>query len=158
MNRKIIIIKNNQSGKEVWRYDGYVIAESGLGIIVKARFNRSDLLFNGILLKEGDRFLELYLFEKWFNIYQIYDRDDKALKAWYCNITRPIRLDDGFLFYDDLALDLLVYPDGRLLSLDEDEFMGLDLSEEDARKARAALRELRQIFRTNHPLDISSFI
>ena len=69
------IIKNNHKGEEVWRYAGKILAETAKGIIAEAFFNRADLEFNGITLKEGDRFLELYLFGKWFNIYEIYDRD-----------------------------------------------------------------------------------
>jgi protein associated with RNAse G/E len=56
--------------------------------------------------------VELYLFGKWFNIYEIYDRDDQLLKAWYCNITRPVRLLGNEVHYDDLALDLLVFLTG----------------------------------------------
>jgi hypothetical protein len=41
-----------------------------------------------MLLKQRDRFLELYLFDRYFNIYEIYDRDTGILKGWYCNITR----------------------------------------------------------------------
>jgi hypothetical protein len=42
---------------------------------------------------------------------------------------------------------LLVYPDGRQLVLDEDEFAELELSEADQQQARRALGELQALFR-----------
>ena len=79
------IIKNDHSGKQVWEYDGKVIEKTSTALLVEAYFNRSDLLFNGVLLRDGDRFLELYLNGRWFNIYEIHDKDSNAIKAWYCN-------------------------------------------------------------------------
>jgi len=158
MDNTIRIIKNDHTGCEVWHYQGEIIAQSANGLIAKAHFNRADLEFNGVLLKENDCFLELYLFEKWFNIYEIFDRDDGELKAWHCNITKPVRLDKGDILYDDLALDLLVFPDGRRLVLDEDEFVALNLTEEDQRTARSALQELEELFEGHTPLDVFSLL
>lgn len=158
INSDVTIIKNNHLGEEVWRYAGKIIAETTKGIIAEAYFNRSDLAFNGIMLKEGDRFLELYLFGKWFNIYEIYDRDSGLLKAWYCNITRPVRMTDHTIHYDDLALDLLVLPDLRQLALDEDEFTALDLNKTDQQDARSALKELQNLFSQKEEINIRDLV
>ena len=158
INSDMTIIKNNHIGVEVWRYAGKIIAESPKGIIAEAYFNRSDLEFNGILLKEGDRFLELYLYGKWFNIYEIHDRDSGLLKAWYCNITRPVLVAEHTIRYDDLALDLLVYPDLRQLSLDEDEFLSLDLNKADQQNARSALKELQTLFSQSELVNIRDLV
>lgn len=124
------IIKNNHLGQEVWRYPGKLLIQSQNGLLFEARFNRSDFDFNGLLLKKNDLFLELYLYKKHFNIYQIYDRDTKLLKAWYCNICRPVVVENSTVSYDDLALDLLVFQDGRKMILDEDEFTDLGLADD----------------------------
>ena len=68
-----------------------------------------------------------------------------TLKAWYCNVTYPTIFEDGVIIYIDLALDLLVYADGRHLVLDEDEFLELNLGEEDEKKAREALKRITGI-------------
>jgi len=154
--RQIIIIKNDHIGREVWRYPGRVIDQSREAIVVEAFFNRKDLQFNGVLLKEGDRFIEYYSKRKWFNIYEIFDRDDLVLKAYYCNVTHPPTWSDSYLQYDDLALDLLVFPDGRQLALDEDEFLKLELSDIEIANARQAMIELENIFSSNRPEPISS--
>lgn len=154
MPEEITIIKNNHLGEEVWRYQGKQLSRSSRGILFEAFFNRTDLKFNGILLKNKDLFLELYLFGKYYNIYEIHDRDSGQLKAWYCNVTRPVKLADGSLSYDDLALDLLVFPDGHQLVLDEDEFEPLPLSDDERRCALDGLKELQDLFVREHPLDI----
>ena len=158
INSDVTIIKNNHKGEEVWRYAGKIFAETPKGIIAEAFFNRSDLEFNGITLKEGDRFMELYLFGKWFNIYEIYDRDNELLKAWYCNITRPVRILGQEIHYDDLALDLLVFPDRRQLALDEDEFIALGLNKTDQQNARSALKELQDLFSQNEKVNIRDLV
>jgi hypothetical protein len=158
MTGEMTIIKNDHNGQEVWRYPGRVLVQSPRGYLFEAHFNRSDLDFNGMLLKENDRFLELYLLGKYYNIYQIYDRDDGRLKGWYCNVTKPVRVKDSSISYDDLALDLLVFPDGRQLVLDEDEFAELSLPAELAQNARAGLAELQQLFREKFPLDVRKLV
>jgi predicted RNA-binding protein associated with RNAse of E/G family len=158
MQDAFTIIKNDHLGREVWRYAGKLISRSEKGLLFEAHFNRSDLDFNGMLLKQDDRFLELYPFDKYFNIYEIYDRDSGLRKGWYCNVTRPIRILDASISYDDLALDLLVFPDGRQLVLDEDEFAELNLDAGLKEKALKGLRELQQIFRDLAPFDVHKLI
>lgn len=143
MQNEISLIKRNQLGVEVWRYSGRLMNQTPRGVLVEAAFNRSDLPFHGLVFRHNDRFLELYLRDCWFNIYEIHDRDTDAIKGWYCNVTRPAEITPDHIAYDDLALDLLVYPDGRQLVLDEEEFRALNLPEEDANKARAGLSELK---------------
>lgn len=155
---QVTIIKNDHEGNETWRYDGSIIKQSDQGILAQAYFNRSDLEFNGILLKEEDRFLELYLFGKWFNIFEIHDRDEKFIKAWYCNVTRPVRFRDSLVFYDDLALDLLVYPDGKQLSLDYEDFVQLDLPEDEKKKALAGLEELKALFSRSGTVSVHDLV
>jgi len=97
-------------------------------------------------LKEGDRFLELYPYGRWFNIFEVHDRDTGELKAWYCNVTRPVNSLDGQITYDDLALDLLVFPDGKQLALDYDEFKDLGLDPEEEAAALSGFGELKALF------------
>ena len=130
----------------MWEYKSKIIEKTPSVLLLEAYFNRSDLMFNGVLLREGDRFLELYPTSKWFNIYEIHDKDDDEIKGWYCNITRPARFDEEKISYDDLALDLLIYPDRKILVLDEDEFRSLSLEPAEILNARNGLDQLKEIF------------
>jgi hypothetical protein len=143
----VIVIKRNLAGQETWRYNGKVYYQKDELILLEAFFNRSDLPFHGIVLREGDRFQEAYIFDRWYNIFEIYDREDASLKCWYCNITRPVVMTGSEISYIDLALDLLVFPDGRQLVLDQDEFEEMELDESTKKQALTALKELQDLFR-----------
>ena len=141
----LAIIKLNTSHKETWRYDGRVLEQDDHSVLVEARFNRSDFLFHDILLRENDRFVERYYADRWYNIFAIHDKDDDRIKGWYCNVTYPAVIDTQKVSYVDLALDLLAYPDGHYLILDEDEFAELNLDPETSEKARQALDQLIEL-------------
>lgn len=146
MGEEIVVIKQNPAGEETWRYSGVVLSRRPGAVLIEARFNREDTPFYEIVLRNNDRFVEVYYADRWYNIFEIHDRDDDRLKGWYCNVTRPAALLEGEIHYVDLALDLLVYPDGRQVVLDEDEFTELEITDELRSSARAGLRELQAIF------------
>ncbi len=138
----VLVIKLNLDRQETWRYSGEVLDRDAHSLLLRALFNRADTPFHGILMRNGDPFIELYDTRRWYNIFQIHDQDSGEIKGWYCNVTRPAEIEGGQVRYVDLALDLLVYPDGRQLVLDEDEFEALHLDASLRVAARAALDEL----------------
>ena len=146
MSDQITVIKQNLAGEETWRYTGHILEQTENSVRLEAFFNRDDLPFHGIILKRGDRFVETYFSDRWYNIYEIFDRDSHERKGWYCNVTRPAVIEKDKISYVDLALDLLVFTDDRLLVLDEDEFAALEISSQEAQTARRALRELQGLF------------
>jgi uncharacterized protein len=143
---QVTVIKKDLAGRETWRYNGQVLEQGENYVLLEAKFNREDTPFHGIVLKNGDRFVEIFYSDRWYNIFEIYDREGGILKGWYCNIGYPALLDGDQISYIDLALDLLVYPDGRQLVLDEEEFQDMQLTQEARHKARQALAELQEIF------------
>jgi predicted RNA-binding protein associated with RNAse of E/G family len=142
----ITVLKLNLAGEETWRYTGHVLERHPDHILLEAKFNRNDTPFHAILLRRGDRFIETFYTNRWYNVFEMHDRDDNRLKGWYCNIGRPAIIQAETVSYIDLALDLLVYPDGRQLVLDEDEFEELALAPQAAQCARLALEELQASF------------
>lgn len=142
-----IIIKRNPQGQETFRYQGQLVRREAGCLVLEAYFNREDMHVGGMLLARGDRFVETYFTDRWYNIFEIYSRDDDHLRGWYCNVTSPARIDGDTLSYVDLALDLVVFPDGRQVVLDEDEFISLEIPQEMRTQALAALAELQQAFR-----------
>ncbi len=142
----LTIIKQNHLGEEVWRYPGELVARDSDQIMIRANFTKKDFVFEGMPLKYQDPFYEIYFRDRWYNIFEIYDRDDGRLKGWYCNVTYPARIRRWDVTYRDLALDLLVFADGTRKVLDEDEFAALDISDHDREMALAALVELQSIY------------
>ena len=70
------------------------------------------------------------------------------LKGWYCNIAEPAIISDEGVSFVDLALDVLVFPKGKIQVLDEDEFQQLKLTPDQTHKALHAVEELKELF---HP-------
>ena len=145
------ILKKNIADEVTWQYDSEVLHRDATSITVEAFFNREDMPFQEIILKRNDRFVETFYTDKWYNIFEIYDRDNGKLKGWYCNLTKPAVIEDGHVAYVDLALDLWVSADGSRKVLDEDELEDLGLDEATKQKVFAGLRELEQHFESKNP-------
>jgi predicted RNA-binding protein associated with RNAse of E/G family len=147
MTGRVTVHKLDASGREVWRYTAQVIARGANWVRLEARaqFDREEVAFPGLTLRRGDRMVEMFFADRWYNVFAIYDELAGPLKGWYCNITRPARLEPEDVHAEDLALDLLVYPEGGDLVLDEEEFDALGLSPAEQSTARLALAELRSL-------------
>jgi len=145
------IYKKNLAGEVTWQYEGVILSRDENSVTLQALFNRDDMPFMGITLKRDDRFVETFYSDRWYNIFEIYDRDDGKFKGWYCNIAQPAVLEEDSVSYGDLALDLWVSADGRQTVLDEDELAALDLDQKLKKKVYAALQELQAVFKTKKP-------
>ncbi len=147
MTNAITVYKLDHTGREVWQYPGRVLARDAHSIRLEAFFNRDDMPLGYTTFKRGDRFVETFYTDRWYNIFAVYDRDDGALKGWYANICRPAMFDEQSVRCDDLALDVWVSPDGQATVLDEDEFAALPLPAADRAAARLALAQLLALAR-----------
>jgi predicted RNA-binding protein associated with RNAse of E/G family len=143
------VLKKNLADEVTWQYEGVVLNREENAITLEALFNRDDMPFMDIVLKRNDRFVETFYSDRWYNIFEIYDRDDNKFKGWYCNIGKPAIIEDNFVSYVDLALDLWVSANGKQTILDEDELDELNLDEKLKQKVYRSLGELQEFF-TKH--------
>lgn len=148
---RVMVQKKNLAGEVTWQYEGSVLKREPNLVVLEAYFNRPDTPFMDVVLKENDRFVETFYADRWYNIFEVYDRDDGRLKGWYCNIGEPAVIEDGVVSYVDLALDLWVSANGEQTVLDEDEFEALDLGDESRAGALNGLNELRLLFGNKNP-------
>ena len=148
---KIKVQKKDPAGKVLIEYEGDELHRDEHSITLEALFTREDMPFMDVTFKKGDRFVEYYYSNRWYNIFAVYDRDDGKLKGWYCNIGMPAMIEAQVVSYIDLALDLWVSTDGEQTVLDEDEFETLNLDAESRRGARRALEELKTLFLKDKP-------
>jgi hypothetical protein len=148
---KIRVQKKNPAGDVVYEYAGDELRRDETKVVLEALFTREDLPFMEVVFKKGDRFVEYYYNDRWYNIFAIYDRDDGEIKGWYCNIGQPAVFEDGLVSYVDLALDLWISRDGKQTVLDEDEFEALALNDELRRGALQGLNDLKQAFLNEKP-------
>ena len=145
------VLKKNPAGEVTWQYDGVVLQRGEDQITLEALFNRDDMPFMDITLKRNDRFVETFYSDRWFNIFEIYDRDSGDFKGRYCNIGEPAVIADDFVSYVDLALDLWVSANGDQTVLDEDELEELNLDELLKQKVYDGLRDLQKFLKTKNP-------
>lgn len=148
---KIKVQKKNPQGEITYQYEGVLLRRDENSITLEALFDREDMMFVDIVLKKGDRFVEHYYTDRWYNIFAVYDHDNGKLKGWYCNVGEPAVIEDSMVSYVDLALDLWVSANGKQTVLDEDEFEKLDLNEELSASALSGLNELKRLFENNKP-------
>jgi hypothetical protein len=148
---KIKVQKKNPAGEVTYQYEGELLKRDEHSITLEALFDRADMPFMGVVFKTGDRFVEYYYTDRWYNIFTIHDREDGQIKGWYCNIGMPAVIEDGVVSYVDLALDLWVSVEGEQTVLDEDEFNNLQLAEELRTAALHGLNELKSLFLNNKP-------
>jgi predicted RNA-binding protein associated with RNAse of E/G family len=144
MMSTITVRKLDPAGQEKWRYQGETLLEEPGRIVLQAYFDRDDYPVHEIVLRRGDRFVETYYADRWYNRYKIFDGAQGQLKAIYYNIGYPAEIRNATVSYRDLALDVIAYPDGRVFVLDEDEFEDLPLSPQIRAQARHTLEELRR--------------
>jgi predicted RNA-binding protein associated with RNAse of E/G family len=147
----ITVLKRGLNGEVTWQYEGRVLKRESNLVVLEAFFNRDDTPFMGVVLKRGDQFVEMFYTDRWYNIFEIFDRDDEEFKGWYCNIGFPAVLDDDTVSYVDLALDLWVAADGTQTVLDEDEFLALPINVTTRAQAISALEELKQHIANEKP-------
>lgn len=147
----IIVLKRNLAGEVTWQYQGRVLERRATCVTLEAFFNRDDMPFMDIVLKRNDRFVETFFSDRWYNVFEIYDRDDEQFKGWYCNVGYPAVIEKDTVSYIDLALDLWVAVDGAQTVLDEDEFLGLSMDVMTRVQAVSALEELKRKFANKRP-------
>ncbi|MGB8345451.1 MAG: DUF402 domain-containing protein [Ktedonobacteraceae bacterium] len=141
----ITVIKRNPVGKEKTRYTGEVIERCSDGIVIEAYWTREAKDLGYARFEQGDRFIEYYFTNRWFNIFAI-SNNNGSRKGWYCNVAAPAVISADYVEQIDLLLDVWVDPTGRLLVLDEDEFEAdPTLSDEQRKGAKQGLRDLLEM-------------
>jgi hypothetical protein len=148
---RIKVQKKNPAGEVTYEYEGVLLNRDENSITLEALFDRADMPFQDVVFRTGDRFVEYYYSDRWYNIFAVHDRDDGKVKGWYCNIGMPAVIEDGLVSYVDLALDLWVSANGNQTVLDEDEFNALGLNEELNANALNGLNELKLLFENKSP-------
>jgi protein associated with RNAse G/E len=139
---KVTVFKMDTQGGEKWRWLATVLRVDARSIQVEGHFNAPEVERFGLAFCHGDRLVETYFVDRWYNLFAIYGADAGEFKGWYCNIARPPSLRGNELIWVDLELDVVVLPDRRAAVLDEEEFAALVIPEDERVAARRAVDEL----------------
>jgi uncharacterized protein len=145
----ITIFKLNPQGEVKVQYQGEVIKRDAHSMVIQASWTMPTRDLSYTQFEPGDRFTEYYYADRWFNIFDIADRDG-VRKGWYCNIAEPAQIANDSIKQIDLLLDVWINPQGQPLLLDEDEFAAATtLSVEQRHGAQQGLQALIQMLSTH---------
>ena len=117
------------------------------------KFNGEDI----VVCDKGRKWLSILPQNDWYCITAMMDEDGKVL-LWYIDMIAKQGVDvDGVPYFDDLYLDLVVYPDGKIIVDDMDELEEA-LSKKDITQEQFDLAiETSQRLQQRMLSDISSF-
>src|SRR5258708_17297644 len=150
---QVTVYKLDHSGREKWHYSGVVLDRGVTWLRLEARFNGPEADDGYIVWRHGDRFVEYFYTDRWYNIFEIHDVHDDAIKGWYCDVIYPPTITEESVQWRDLALDVWISPTGEVRTLDEDEFAALAAHLDAATQARAvqAVEEIYTHFARREP-------
>ncbi|MEW1866253.1 DUF402 domain-containing protein [Streptomyces sp. NBC_00669] len=153
------VVRLVKAGREKVRYDATVRSDDGVRVTVTAPWSLPTVRdFGFVRFEPGDVFTEHYWRDRWYAIKEVRDPAG-ALKGWYCDITRPVAVEEATLLSEDLDLDLWVSADGGdVLRLDEDEFEASGLAGRDPAAAEAAVRALDELERVATDAGLASLL
>ena len=124
------VIKHSPSGKPPVQYAGQALPAPEDWVAVRAPWIHGTYGLGYLTFQNGDMLHEYFSLERPYNAFAIY-RDDESFVGWYCNVTQPTEVSGDEIHWHDLYIDVIVYPDGRTLVLDEDELSASGLAERD---------------------------
>ena len=68
---EIVVYKLDEQGRAVWQYPAVVLRHEDHAIRLEAFFNREDLDLGFVLFKRGDRFVETFYNNRWYNVFAV---------------------------------------------------------------------------------------
>ncbi len=113
-------MKLKPDGTEAIRYPGEIIGAPPGWVAARCPWKQRRVDLGYLVFDPNDIFLEFFSLTDSFNAFAIHTSDGE-LKGWYCNVTLPSWVEHDTVYWHDLYIDVIAYPDGRILILDEDE-------------------------------------
>lgn len=116
----VTVVKLRPDGGEAIRYPGEIINAPTDWVAVRAPWGQRRVDLGYLTFEPNDVFFEYFSLSRPFNAFAICT-NHADLKGWYCNVTYPSWVEDALVYWHDLYVDVIAYPNGRMLVLDEDE-------------------------------------
>jgi predicted RNA-binding protein associated with RNAse of E/G family len=120
VNDEVTIVKLRPDGNEATRYPGKALPSPPGWLVAEAVWTTKRVDLGYLIFDVGDRLIEYFAIDQPLNVFRLHGNNGE-LKGWYANVTHPTYVDGLTISWHDLYLDVVVYPDGSTLLLDEDE-------------------------------------
>lgn len=146
----LLIRKYDHLGNLKVHYEGRLVSRDVQSrcIVAEAEWISPTARLGYVTLNAGDLFIETFYENRWYNIFQIQSPQGQ-LKGWYANISRPARIvpeaNEVEIEWDDLALDVWMWPNGKMQTMDEHEFDDIkpELTADELVQSLAAVDKVR---------------
>lgn len=139
----VTVFKQNHVGEPVFSWEGELLSDTPTCRLVSTRFSGADAIpVDKVTFRRDDLFLESYYTDRWYNIFEVHQGSSDQVKCWYINLCFPAQFSAESITWQDLALDLVVYPSGEYRLLDEDEFSALQLESEVRTRCLETVKEI----------------
>ncbi len=133
---RVRIVKLRPDGSEATTYEGVELPgpfpEDWRAF--RADWTVGTINAGGLVFEIGDYVHEYFSPTAWFDVFALFSHNDQ-LKGWYGNVTWPTMFEQGpdgeTIVWHDLFVDLIGFPDGQYLILDEDELRASEMMEEE---------------------------
>jgi protein associated with RNAse G/E len=116
---KVISRKYDLSIRRTWNC--FLVTQNGNLIELVGEFDKEVTHPELGVIEAGTISREYFWSDRWHNVFR-FERPSGQLRNFYCNINLLPKFNGTELDYIDLDIDLIVRPDGRVVTLDEDEF------------------------------------
>src|SRR4051794_32675278 len=72
MNEPVRVQKLKPSGEVAVEWTGRLVSRDAHSLVLEARFNRKTMPLGYVTMATGDRFVETYYTDRWYNVFAIY--------------------------------------------------------------------------------------
>lgn len=133
---QVRIVKLRPDGSEATSYDAVELPGSYPEDwrAFRAEWTSGTINAGGLIFEIGDYVHEYFSPTAWFDVFALFGAAGQ-LKGWYGNVTWPTMFEDGpdgeTVVWHDLFVDLIGFPDGQFLILDEDELEASGMIEDE---------------------------
>lgn len=150
----VTIVKLKPDGSEAIRYPGVAIEAERGWVAAQAPWEQRRVDLGYLVFEPDDIFLEFFSMNEPFNVFAIFTHRG-VLKGWYSNVTYPSWVTGNTIYWHDLYIDVISYPDGEVLVLDEDELAAAGIEQADPELFQFIMeghqRLLRMVSRSEYP-------
>src|SRR5687767_12831740 len=129
-DRPWTVVKLRPDGSEAARYVGAELPAPAGWVAVRAQWRYGRVDIGCLAFEPGDILDEFFALDRPYNAFALH-RADGEFVGWYCNVTYPTTVTSDAIYWHDLYVDVIAYPDGRTLVLDEDELAASGLATAD---------------------------
>jgi hypothetical protein len=156
----VTIVKLKPDGSEAIRYPGVAIDAPPGWVAARAPWEQRRYDLGYLVFEPGDIFLEFFSLHEPLNVFASFTHDG-VLKGWYSNVTHPSWVSDNTVYWHDLYIDVISYPDkDDILVLDEDELASANVEQSDPALFRLIIagreRLLYMVANQEYPFTIRS--